>query len=109
MASKTINLDEGAPIAEEARTLTVEAQEEVKYAAENLLRTCAKHHITVAGWLFSANPVFVMSVASCSDAVELRLYEILCQMYKRSKTSKSNLLVSLRRSFGTALGRSRGC
>lgn len=86
MATKTINLDESAPIAEEKRTLTIEAQEEIKYAAENLLRVCSKHNITVAGWLFSANPVFVMNVASCSDAVELRLYEILCQMYKQSKT-----------------------
>lgn len=87
MATKTINLDEsGVPIAEEARTLTVEAQEEIKYAAENLLRVTAKHNLFAAGWVFGPNPVFLMNIGNCNDAVELRLYEILCQMYKRSKT-----------------------
>lgn len=79
MATKTINLDEsGVPIAKEARTLTVEAQEEVKYAAENLLRTATKHGLLVAGFVFNANPMFLMNVGSCADCADQKLYEALC-------------------------------
>ena len=85
MATKTINLDEGIPIAEEARKLTAEQEAEVKYAAESLLRTATKYGLVVAGFVFGHNPAFLLNVGSCQDCADSRLYEALCRIAAAKK------------------------
>ena len=57
----------------------------VRFLIEDLIRTAKEHHITVAGFAFSAEPLCFTNFGNCSDMAKIKLYELLCEMAEEKR------------------------
>lgn len=54
--------------------------EQTKAALHYLIQTAAKDGVTIAGFVFSAEPPLITNFGNCPDCGDIKLYELLCEM-----------------------------